>query len=138
VACFENLATGTETNPAYESLTNYLQLWAFALEQDPNALATPITTCEFQPHALRDGTPEDLVQKSTCMKIMLRPPKRYLSYKEQMDLEKGKLPDRKGAKVDSWSPGGIQCLLELLRIWKRQWCGSSRIDVISMEIPYSN
>jgi hypothetical protein len=44
LACFENLATGTETNPAYESLTKYLQLWAFALQQDPNALATPIST----------------------------------------------------------------------------------------------
>lgn len=42
------------------------------------------------------------------MKLIFRPPKRYLSYKEQKSMEKGILPDRKGAKVDAWSPGGVE------------------------------
>ena len=47
------------------------------------------------------------------MKIMFRPPKRYLSYKEQKGLEKGTMPDRKGGKVDAWSPGGIQLTVQV-------------------------
>lgn len=125
LACFENLVTGkeTETNVAYDSLTNYLQLWAFALQQDPKALATPITSSDFtQVKELLEedgnGSPEDLVddniiQKSTSMMIMFRPPKRYLSYKEQKGLEKGRMPDRKGGKVDAWSPGGIRLTVEI-------------------------
>jgi hypothetical protein len=43
------------------------------------------------------------------MKLIFRPPKRYLSYKEQKSMEKnGAMPDRKGAKVDAWSPGGVE------------------------------
>jgi hypothetical protein len=129
LACFESLVTGTETetNGAYDSLTNYLQLWAFALQQDPKALATPITTSEFKQQQQQQvnqlleedgsGSPDDLVddnvKKSTSMKIKFRPPKRYLSYKEQKGLEKGMMPDRKGGKVDAWSPGGIQLTVQL-------------------------
>jgi hypothetical protein len=125
LACFENLVTGKEieTNVAYDSLTKYLQLWAFALQQDPKALATPITTSEFKQQVEQsldedgNGPLEDLVddniKKSTCMKIMFRPPKRYLSYKEQKGLEKGRMPDRKGGKVDAWSPGGMQLTVQI-------------------------
>jgi len=48
------------------------------------------------------------------MKLIFRPPKRYLSYKEQKGMEKGVLPDKKGAKVDAWSPGGIELIVSMV------------------------
>jgi len=50
------------------------------------------------------------------MKIKFRPRKRYLSAKEQKGLEKGLIPDRKGGKVDAWSPGGIELIVQTVTI----------------------
>ena len=52
----------------------------------------------------------------SSMKLIFRPPKRYLSYKEQRSLEKGVLPDRKGAKVDAWSPGGVELIVGIAAV----------------------
>jgi hypothetical protein len=127
LACFENLVTGKETETemkaAYESLTNYLQLWAFALQQDPKAFATPITTSKFKQQQVEQQFLEEdgnNIKKSTSMKIIFRPPKRYLSYKEQKGLEKGVMPDRKGGKSDAWSPGGIQLTVQVEMILQQE------------------
>jgi hypothetical protein len=37
-----------------------------------------------------------------------------LSYNEQNNLEKGKFPDRKGAKIDTWSPGGVELVFVIV------------------------
>ena len=52
--------------------------------------------------------------QTNSIRIMFRPPPRYLSYSEQRDLEKGTLPDRKGAKLDSKSPGGISIMIHTI------------------------
>jgi hypothetical protein len=88
-------------------------LWAFALQQDPKALATPITSSDFT-QEVKQLLDDNIIQKSTSMNIMFRPPKRYLSYKEQKGLEKGRVPDRKGGKVDAWSPGGIRLTVAIV------------------------
>jgi len=49
------------------------------------------------------------------VKVSFRKTKRYLSRNEQRGLEKGQIPDRKGAKIDSWSPGGIHFIIQTLQ-----------------------
>lgn len=88
---------------ARQSLVFFLNQWSRQLAQDNpqnNGLATPITIHEFKTLSLHNNS-------TLQMRIMFRPPPRYLSYLEQKSMEKGVLPDRKGAKLDSKSPGGI-------------------------------
>ena len=115
-----------------ESLTNFLEVWARLTLSDDKGLTTPVSCSKFKATgqqtkkgatATRRGTvsssppipvadppehAEHLEQQQRTMKLVFRPPKRYLSYKEQKSMEKGVLPDRKGAKVDAWSPGGVE------------------------------
>lgn len=86
---------------ARQSLVFFLHQWAQQLAQnnDKQQLATPITTSDF--------TPVPMLNDTLRMTLMFRPPPRYLSYNEQKSMEKGVLPDRKGGKLDSKSPGGI-------------------------------
>ena len=136
----------TYSNPkdlmkAYDSLTNYLQLWGRNLELQPDkGLTTPITATDFRnatysyafldgsvmPAAGEAGNPaSDIgttmvrrtdIPTNVSMTLKFRPPKRYLSYKEQKRMEKGVLPDRKGAKVDAWSPGGVLLLVQVIQL----------------------
>jgi hypothetical protein len=99
---------------AHDSLERYLRQWAFLLETD-TGLSTPIMS-STKPLRRRENStissgPNDTLKKD-CIRIMFRPPPRYLSYNEQRDLEKGFLPDRKGAKLDSKSPGGVQLMIQ--------------------------
>jgi hypothetical protein len=94
---------------AQESLTNYLHLWGSSWNKIP-----------FEDESDDDETisshEKNKIPRYTyaSMKLMFRPPMRYLSYKEQKGLEKGVVPDRKGAKVDAWSPGGVEILVGIL------------------------
>ena len=100
---------------AHESLERYLRQWAFLLETD-KVLSTPITS-STQPLRRQENKTLSENQNtinSDCIRIMFVPPPRFLNYKEQRNLEKGVLPDRKGAKLDSKSPGGIQLLVETI------------------------
>jgi hypothetical protein len=103
---FDSLAIGTSDHvlQAHTSLTMFLKLWARELEKE--SLATSVMACDF----VANESNETVVQSSS-MKLMFRPPKRYLSHNEQKNLEKGVLPDRKGAKLDAWSPGGVEVLV---------------------------
>ena len=66
--------------------------------------------------------------KTSSVKISFCKTKRYLSSSEQRGLEKGQIPDRKGAKIDSWSPGGILLLVQTVD------CGRSNVDDSSDEV----
>jgi hypothetical protein len=102
---------------ARSSLEHFLNQWAFNLATDSssssssknNGLSTPISAGQFQDQAQDDVDDDDESSSSTNarLRIMFRPPPRYLSYNEQKRMEKGTLPDRKGAKLDSKSPGGV-------------------------------
>jgi hypothetical protein len=101
---------------AQTSLKRYLTDFAFLLEDD-KTLSTPITSTNKP--LLRDISTYNnntSILQTEYVRIMFRPPPRRLSFNEQKDLEKGVLPDRKGAKMDSKSPGGIQLLLQAERI----------------------
>jgi len=130
---FNEMSTLTS---AYRSLTNYLQLWARNLDLQPDkGLTTPITATDFRnassstsPYSFLDETSIlngmkslgegneslSIIPPNVSMTLKFRPPKRYLSYKEQKSMEKGVLPDRKGAKIDAWSPGGVQLLVSIV------------------------
>ena len=99
---------------ALSSLTHFLELWAKQLEGD-KALATPITSSSKFQETLPTETSTNATENASAihlsLKLIFRPPKRYLSYKEQKSMEKGVLPDRKGAKVDAWSPGGVELVI---------------------------
>ena len=96
---------------AQASLERFLMDWAFLLEDD-KTLSTPITSTNKpllrQIEETNDGIDASMILQAGYLRIMFRPPPRKLSFSEQKDLEKGQLPDRKGAKMDSKSPGGIQ------------------------------
>jgi hypothetical protein len=99
---------------AHDSLERYLRQWAFLLETD-SGLSTPITSStkplrRRENSTISSGLNE--TRKKDCIRIMFCPPPRYLSYNEQRGLEKGLLPDRKGAKLDSKSPGGVQLIIQ--------------------------
>jgi hypothetical protein len=113
LARFPTLATGEDTSVARNSLESFLRQWAVLLEND-SSLATPVNSAPFVTINSRDKAEftDSADAKSSSMKLMFRPPKRYLSYSEQKNLEKGVLPDRKGAKVDAWSPGGIEIFIQ--------------------------
>jgi hypothetical protein len=119
----------------YDSLTNFLQLWGRNLELRPDkGLTTPITATDFRnatySYIFLDGSSSETeaekadetetvisrpeIPANVSMTLKFRPPKRYLSYKEQKSMEKGVLPDRKGAKVDAWSPGGVLLLVHVI------------------------
>lgn len=106
----QDLVVEEDAETARQSLVLFLNQWAVQLAHDKNSqntgLATPITVQEFKPPLLYDNNnnPNNTMLQ---MKIMFRPPPRYLSYNEQKSMEKGVLPDRKGGKLDSKSPGGI-------------------------------
>lgn len=93
---FPDLARGQEAAAqAQSSLMSYLRQWGKMLEED-DSLTTPVICGS----ASNDG-----------MKLSFQKKARYLSYSEQKDLEKGIVPDRKGAKAtDAWSPGGVELL----------------------------
>jgi hypothetical protein len=127
LASFPELVHGPISNVsvAHDSLTSYLYLWSIQqLEQSSTEtsqhrpLTTPVTTSDFVQNSILecdDDEEEDALvsnERSSRMKIMFRPPKRYLSYKEQKGLDKGIIPDRKGAKLDAWSPGGVEVIVE--------------------------
>eukprot|EP00977_Amphora_coffeiformis_P030278 scaffold45806_cov237-Amphora_coffeaeformis.AAC.9 len=112
-----------------QSLVLFLHQWALQLAHDKNpqntGLATPITVQEFKSPLLytnnnnnnkrSDNDHHHTTNNTTLqMKIMFRPPPRYLSYNEQKSMEKGVLPDRKGGKLDSKSPGGIAISISTL------------------------
>ena len=133
LASFPELVHGPISNVsvAHDSLTSYLYLWSIQqLEQSSTEttgsqhrpLTTPVTTSDFVHNRSlecdnADEEDDSLVsnERSSRMKIMFRPPKRYLSYKEQKGLDKGIIPDRKGAKLDAWSPGGVEVMVETTR-----------------------
>jgi hypothetical protein len=97
---------------AQESLERYLTQWAFMLETD-KGITTPITSSN-KPLIRHDGSTDvNTTVRSDYVRIMFRPPPRYISYNEQKDMEKGVLPDRKGAKMDSKSPGGVQLKIKM-------------------------
>ena len=109
---------------AVDSLTNFLEVWAQISLQNDKGLTTPVSSTKFKINinATADqevtsgdddfdvgGSGHYQNSTSSSMKLIFRPPKRYLSYKEQKSMEKnGAMPDRKGAKVDAWSPGGVE------------------------------
>ncbi|CAB9522120.1 expressed unknown protein [Seminavis robusta] len=127
---FPSLETASEKGKldiARESLMNYLQLWARQLQDDPKGLTTPVVAQGFRNCNVTEniegstgGSTGTILEAATAdyqyasMKLIFRPPKRYLSYKEQRDMEKGVLPDRKGAKVDAWSPGGVELIVKMI------------------------
>ena len=102
-----------DTDTARSSLVFFLNQWAMQLATDKptnNGLSTPITVNEFKPLLPFDDN-NATTTTTLQMKIMFRPPPRYLSYNEQKSMEKGVLPDRKGGKMDSKSPGGMAIVL---------------------------
>lgn len=144
-------------NAAYKSLTNYLQLWARQLELQPDkTLTTPISATDFRNASfsysfLDKSSPSSSLQQqeeesldliymppklppNVSMTLKFRPPKRYLSYKEQKSMEKGVLPDRKGAKVDAWSPGGIQLLVTALELDKKEDQSKKETDCFQLKL----
>lgn len=115
-------STTDEVMLAHESLARFLKEWAFLLETDPG-LSTPIMSTTKPLRRQRENalnsTSEETI-KEDCVRIMFRPPPRYMSYNEQRDMEKGVLPDRKGAKLDSKSPGGVQVMIQTKKIIERK------------------
>lgn len=135
LALFPSLATGSfdDVALAHTSLESFICQWAFLLEKADGTekLTTPITSTPFielrttvadndrataKMSTTEDQKEQNNASKTSGMKIMFRPPKRYLSRDEQKAMEKGTLPDRKGAKLDSKSPGGIQLLVQSSKI----------------------
>lgn len=131
LASFANLTVGTtaEISLAHNSLNAFLLDWGRALEKatGPEKLPTSIFCIPFvpKPWAGRDqdeiaklGRKEyasgnsTTVVKTSYVKISFQKTKRYLSRNEQRGMEKGQFPDRKGAKIDSWSPGSIILIIE--------------------------
>eukprot|EP00586_Coscinodiscus_wailesii_P010485 CAMPEP_0172505272 /NCGR_PEP_ID=MMETSP1066-20121228/185065_1 /TAXON_ID=671091 /ORGANISM="Coscinodiscus wailesii, Strain CCMP2513" /LENGTH=242 /DNA_ID=CAMNT_0013281823 /DNA_START=276 /DNA_END=1004 /DNA_ORIENTATION=- len=122
LACHELFSSpdATEATKAHDSLELYLRQWARMLQDDTD-LTTPVLATSFLPKSptttgMETGDGEDFEESSagrmTAMKVMFRPRKRYMSYNEQKAMEKGVMPDRKGAKLDSLSPGGIEIAVE--------------------------
>jgi len=118
-------ANETITQQSLESLNHYLRRWGQLLESPEKAMSdgiiTPVT-CSGVRQVNQTLICDSTVQ-AEGIKLKFCPPKRYLSYSEQKDMEKGKLPDRKGGKVDAWSPGGV----ELIMLRKRQNVSASLV-----------
>lgn len=132
---FANLTIGSyaEVSFAHNSLNGFLLQWGRALEkaQGPEKLPTPVFCTPFVPKPWA-GKDQDVIAKlstnanntnvsiedrssaikTSYVKISFQKTKRYLSRSEQKGLEKGQVPDRKGGRIDSWSPGGIMLILE--------------------------
>jgi hypothetical protein len=106
LAYFPRLSTGNETciQQAHESLVRYLLMWASQLTHD-KGLTTPVIYTPFQEQIYESNS-------SCSMKLLFKPPKRIMSFQEQArNLEKGMLPDQKGAKLDSKSQGGVKVVI---------------------------
>ena len=133
LATFSNLTVGTsaEISLAHNSLNSFLLEWGRALEKanGPEKLPTPIFCIPFVPKPWAGRDQDEIakfsskenacvngtaVVKTSYVKISFQKTKRYLSRNEQRGMEKGQFPDRKGAKIDSWSPGGIILILETI------------------------
>ena len=133
LASFTELALGTmdDIAIAHNSLTAFLLEWGRILEKADGSegLTTPIFCIPFSPKQPPSNNQkivdvayeEDVSLSASCfeeviktsgVKISFRKTKRYLSKNEQRGLEKGQIPDRKGAKIDLWSPGGILLLIQ--------------------------
>ena len=112
----------SSTSTSIESLTNFLEVWSRISLQNDKGLTTPVTSSKFKISSKGDNNNNDnenIIMMT--MKLIFRPPKRYLSYKEQKSMEKnGAIPDRKNAKVDAWSPGGVQIEIIATKLQQQQ------------------
>lgn len=103
LAEYPNLASGNDNiAQARVSILSYLLRWGRLLEED-ESMTTPVFC----------GTAINEERNTTSFKISFRKAPRYMSYNEQKNLEKGKFPDRKGAKIDAWSPGGVELVFDV-------------------------
>lgn len=132
---FANLTIGsyTEVSIAHNSLNAFLLQWGRSLEkaEGPEKLPTPVFCTPFVPKPWAGKDQDEIAKlssnennndisiddrssviKTSYVKISFQKTKRYLSRSEQKGLEKGQVPDRKGGRIDSWSPGGIILILE--------------------------
>lgn len=132
---FANLTIGSyaEVSIAHNSLNAFLLEWGRALEKarGPEKLPTPVFCTPFVPKPWAGKDQDEIAKlssneknngvsicdlssviKTSYVKISFQKTKRYLSRNEQRGLEKGQVPDRKGGRIDSWSPGGIILILE--------------------------
>lgn len=140
LAFMPDLAVGTNTEIALaqKSLTSFLLAWGkeLARAEGSEKLTTPIYCIPFSPKSVTSMTKappnnnEEIattrtatkqnplivenVVKTLGVKISFLRQKRYLSMNEQREMEKGRLPDRKGAKIDSKSPGGVLFLIQIV------------------------
>lgn len=159
LAFISDLAVGTSAEIAFaqKSLASFLLQWgkALARAEGSEKLATPIYCIPFSPKSvtsmttssttskqdmpsIRTTTEEksilvENVVKTSGVKISFLRQKRYLSMNEQREMEKGRLPDRKGAKIDSKSPGGVLFLIQITSC-----CDTStptRTDMIAEDNP---
>lgn len=136
---FKQRNVTASTIAAEESLINFLEVWSKITLQNDKGLTTPVSPTKFQ-----TIPPEEVVFEENClqnssnsssMKLIFRPPKRYLSYKEQKSMEKnGVIPDRKGAKIDAWSPGGVEVQVTINTIIKETAIGSKANQKSVIEI----
>lgn len=136
---FKQRNVTASTMAAEESLTNFLEVWAKITLQNDKGLTTPVSPTKFQTIPSEEIIfEENCLQNSSnssSMKLIFRPPKRYLSYKEQKSMEKnGVIPDRKGAKIDAWSPGGVEIQVTINTIIKETAIGSEANQKSSIEI----
>lgn len=109
---------GTTSSVAYQFYSDSdeqspIQAPAIVAEASKNVASTGGFAQSPEPRNIAEGelshsSASIILPPNVSMTLKFRPPKRYLSYKEQKGMEKGNLPDRKGAKVDAWSPGGVQ------------------------------
>ena len=119
--------TSEEVSIAHNSLVSFLLQWGKTLEKADGSekLPTPIFCVPFVPKqeaiisVVNSTDAESQFQgqviKTSAVKISFRKTKRYLSRNEQRGLEKGQMPDRKGAKIDAWSPGGILLIVQTVK-----------------------
>ena len=103
----KRVATSSSTNSLNEKATT--SLISKPISKLPQVATTEGSNGNVEQNTSNNNTSQLPPKRS--MKLIFRPPKRYLSYKEQKSMEKGVLPDRKGAKVDAWSPGGVELIV---------------------------
>lgn len=111
-----------DCSQAHASLSYYLAQWGRTLEDDKgNGIATPVISVPLKskPGSIRPVKPDDgancgtgMVVQTSGVKLKFKNRPRFLNQKEQKGLDKGIIPDRKGAKIDAWSPGGVELLVQ--------------------------
>ena len=106
-------SSSASASASIESLTNFIEVWARISLQNDKGLTTPVTSSKFKIISNNDNSNDNNNNMMMTMKLIFRPPKRYLSYKEQKSMEKNGSIDRKNAKVDAWSPGGVQIEIKI-------------------------